>query len=187
MSEGLQWQWLRFDALSREQLYEVLRLRSEVFVVEQNCIFQDMDGLDGQAMHLLGVRASADSAPCPPPALRAPPLPTQNPLPPELPGALAGKGVQELVAYVRCFPKGVTFDEASIGRVVARQSARGGGLGHVLMAEAIRALVAEWGAQPIRIGAQAHLKDFYQRHGFADVGKPYVEDGIPHLEMVRPA
>ncbi len=151
MSEGLQWQWLRFDRLSREQLYEVLRLRSEVFVVEQNCVFQDMDGLDDQAMHLLGVRAS------------------------------------ELAAYVRCFPKGVTFDEASIGRVVTRQSARGGGLGHVLMAEAIRALVAEWGAQPIRIGAQAHLKDFYQRHGFADVGKPYVEDGIPHLEMLRPA
>lgn len=151
MSESVQWQWLRFDQLSREQLYEVLRLRSEVFVVEQNCVFQDMDGLDDQAMHLLGVRAS------------------------------------ELAAYVRCFPNGVTFDEASIGRVVTRQSARGGGLGHVLMAEAIRVLVAEWGAQPIRIGAQAHLKDFYQRHGFADVGKPYVEDGIPHLEMLRPA
>ncbi len=151
MSEGLQWHWLRFDQLSREQLYELLRLRSEVFVVEQNCVFQDMDGLDDQAMHLLGVRAS------------------------------------ELVAYVRCFPKGMTFDEASIGRVVTRQSARGGGLGHVLMAEAISALQQQWGAQPIRIGAQAHLKDFYQRHGFADVGKPYVEDGIPHLEMLRPA
>lgn len=149
MSEGLQWQWLRFDQLSREQLYALLRLRSEVFVVEQNCVFQDMDGLDDQAMHLLGFRSS------------------------------------ELVAYVRCFPQGITFDEASIGRVVTRQSARGGGLGHMLMAEAIRALVAEWGAQPIRIGAQAHLKDFYQRHGFADVGKPYVEDGIDHIEMVR--
>nr|WP_315479125.1 GNAT family N-acetyltransferase [uncultured Rhodoferax sp.] len=185
MSDTITWQWLPFDALSREQLYALLRLRSEVFVVEQNCVFQDMDGLDDQAMHLLGVRASADSAPCPPPALRAPPLPTQSPLPPELPGALAGKGAQELVAYVRCFPKGITFDEASIGRVVTRQSARGGGLGHVLMVEAIRALQQQWGAQPIRIGAQAHLKSFYERHGFADVGKPYVEDGIDHIEMVR--
>lgn len=158
MSEGLQWHWLRFDQLCREQLYELLRLRSEVFVVEQNCVFQDMDGLDDQAMHLLGVRASVGSAQAP-----------------------------ELVAYVRCFPNGITFDEASIGRVLTRQSARGGGLGHVLMAEAIRALVAEWGAQPIRIGAQAHLKSFYERHGFADVGKPYMEDGIPHLEMVRAA
>lgn len=153
MSDSLTWQWLPFDALDRVQLYELLRLRSEVFVVEQNCVFQDMDGLDAQAMHLLGTRAV--------------------------------NGAPQLVAYVRCFPKGITFDEASIGRVVTRQSARGGGLGHVLMAEAIRALQQQWGAQPIRIGAQAHLKNFYQRHGFADVGKPYVEDGIAHIEMVR--
>jgi ElaA protein len=149
MSTPVTWQWLPFDALSSTQLYELLRLRSEVFVVEQKCIFLDMDGLDGQAMHLLGVRAG------------------------------------ELVAYVRCFPSGIAFDEASIGRVVTRQSARGGGLGHVLMAEAIRALQQQWGVQPIRIGAQAHLQSFYERHGFADVGKPYVEDGIDHIEMVR--
>ncbi|APW44794.1 GNAT family N-acetyltransferase [Rhodoferax saidenbachensis] len=151
--EAIRWQWLPFDALSRDQLYELLRLRSEVFVVEQNCVFQDMDGLDGQAMHLLGTRVV--------------------------------NGVPQLVAYVRCFPPGIAFDEASIGRVVTRQSARGGGLGHVLMAEAIRTLQQQWGAQPIRIGAQAHLKDFYQRHGFADVDKPYVEDGIDHIEMLR--
>mgnify|MGYP002720280886 FL=1 len=54
MNDAVTWQWLPFDALSREQLYELLRLRSEVFVVEQNCIFQDMDGLDDRAMHLLG-------------------------------------------------------------------------------------------------------------------------------------
>ena len=149
MSLDIQWQWLAYDRLSRDQLYALLRLRSEVFVVEQNCVFQDMDGLDDQAMHLLGVRAA------------------------------------ELVAYVRCFPAGVTFDEASIGRVVTRPDARGGGLGHVLMTEAVQALQAEWGAQPIRIGAQAHLKSFYERHGFVDVGKPYIEDGIPHLEMLR--
>jgi ElaA protein len=151
MSLDIQWQWLAYDALSRDQLYALLRLRSEVFVVEQNCVFQDMDGLDDRAMHLLGIRAA------------------------------------ELVAYVRCFPAGVTFDEASIGRVVTRPDARGGGLGHLLMTQAVKALEAEWGAQPIRIGAQAHLKSFYERHGFVDVGKPYVEDGIPHLEMLRGA
>ena len=153
MSDTLTWQWRPFDALDRVQLYALLRLRSEVFVVEQNCVFQDMDGLDDQAMHLLGTRV-VDGAP-------------------------------QLVAYVRCFPKGITFDEASIGRVVTRQSARGGGLGHVLMTEAVRALQQHWGVQPIRIGAQAHLKSFYERHGFADVGQPYMEDGIAHIEMVR--
>jgi len=183
----IQWQWLTFDALSREQLYELLRLRSEVFVVEQNCVFQDIDNLDQQAMHLLGVRGVAGSAQVKEePAKRAGDT-EQSPLPPSLHTKNGGTKAEELVAYVRCFPAGVTFDEASIGRVVTKPDARGGGLGHVLMAEAIKALVAEWGAQAIRIGAQAHLKAFYERHGFVDVGKPYVEDGIPHLEMVRPA
>jgi ElaA protein len=153
MSAAIQWHWLRYDALTREQLYAVLRLRSEVFVVEQNCVFLDMDGLDDQAMHLLGI--------------------------PE------GETAQGLAAYVRCFPAGVTFAEASIGRVVTRRQARGGGMGHRLMAQAIRSLEREWGAQTIRIGAQAHLKSFYEQHGFVDVGMPYIEDGIPHLEMVR--
>jgi ElaA protein len=185
MSETMQWSWLAFDALSTAQLYALLRLRSAVFVVEQNCVFQDMDGLDAQAMHLLGVRESAGSAPCPPPALRAPPLPTQNPLPPVLPETSAVAGQTAPVAYVRCFPAGVVFPEASIGRVVTLPAARGGGLGHALMAQAIVSLHGQWGAQPIRIGAQAHLQAFYEQHGFADVGKPYMEDGIPHIEMLR--
>ena len=91
------------------------------------------------------------------------------------------------MAYVRCFPAGIAFEEASIGRVVTKPSARGGGLGHLLMAEAIRELLHHWGPQAIRIGAQAHLKNFYQQHGFVDMGLPYVEDGIDHLEMVRAA
>ena len=50
----MEWRYLAFDELSAAQLYAVLQLRSEVFVVEQACIFQDMDGADAQAMHLLG-------------------------------------------------------------------------------------------------------------------------------------
>ena len=185
MSLDLQWQWLAFDALSRDQLYELLRLRSEVFVVEQNCVFQDVDNLDQQAMHLLGVRVAAGSAQVKEePAQRAGDT-KQSPLPPSLPSESVGQTNTELIAYVRCFPAGVTFDEASIGRVVTKPDARGGGLGHLLMAEAVKALEGEWGPQPIRIGAQAHLKSFYERHGFVDVGKSYIEDGIPHLEMLR--
>ena len=148
------WQWLAFEALSRDQLYALLRLRSEVFVVEQNCVFLDLDGLDTKAMHLLGLQATATGA--------------------------------ELVAYARCFPSGVTFAEASIGRVVTSPRARAQRLGHTLMTEAVRALQVHWGVQPMRIGAQAHLKSFYEQHGFADAGLAYVEDGIPHLEMLRP-
>ena len=147
-SAGPQWQLAAFDALQPRMLYELLRLRSEVFVVEQSCVFQDVDGLDPQALHLLGWHGA------------------------------------ELVAYARCFPAGVSFAEASIGRVVTRGSARGAGWGHLLIDEALRVVHLHWGRQPIRIGAQAHLKNFYASHGFVDVGRPYVEDGIDHLEMV---
>ena len=154
MSPGAQvplgWASTPFASLAVPDLYDLLQLRSEVFVVEQACLFQDMDGADAQAIHLLGRQGG------------------------------------QLVAYARCFPAGVTFAEASIGRVATRLSARGGGLGHRLMEQAMGLIVAHWGPQAIRIGAQAHLKHFYSAHGFIDVGKPYVEDGIDHLEMLRP-
>ena len=128
MCDTLTWQWLRFDQLTTSQLYALLRLRSEVFVVEQNCVFLDMDGLDDQAMHLLGVRVATPTA----------------------------ANTPELVAYARCFPAGVAFEEASIGRVVTKPSARGGGLGHLLMAEAVRALQQHWGPQaPSPAGGRA--------------------------------
>ena len=67
---------------------------------------------------------------------------------------------------------------------VTRRQARGRGLGHSLMEQAMSAVKTQWGEQPIRIGAQARLKKFYSGHGFVDAGKPYIEDGIDHLEMV---
>jgi ElaA protein len=144
------WRLLAFDDLRVYELYEVLRLRSEVFVVEQQCLFHDIDGSDNKAMHLLGVQHG------------------------------------ELQAYARCFPAGVKFPEASFGRVVTRQSARGHGLGHVLIAQAIAAITQVWGPQAIRIGAQMQLADFYAKHGFVDTGTHYLEDGIPHLDMLHP-
>ena len=150
-SGAIKWKLAAFDALSVQELHDLLQLRSEVFVVEQNCVFQDIDGADAQAMHLLGFD-----------------------------GSQGGR----LVAYARCFPAGVKFAEASIGRVLTRDQARGNGLGHLLMQQAVSSVCAQWGEQPIRIGAQAHLEKFYSTHGFAVRGKPYVEDGIDHLEMV---
>jgi len=149
MSGVITWRFVPFSALSTPELYELLQLRSEVFVVEQSCVFQDMDGADTEAMHLLGVRDG------------------------------------RLAAYARCFAAGVKFAEASIGRVVTHASARGGGTGHVLMKEAVERLQRHWGQQAIRIGAQARLEKFYNQHGFVQDGKPYIEDGIPHIEMLR--
>ena len=145
------WRFIPFTELSTLELYELLQLRSEVFVLEQACAFQDMDGADLQAMHLLGTRDG------------------------------------RLAAYARCFAAGVKFAEASIGRVVTHGSVRSSGAGHILIDQAINSLVMHWGAQPIRIGAQARLEKFYNQHGFVQNGQPYIEDGIPHIEMLRAA
>ncbi|MEO5606597.1 MAG: GNAT family N-acetyltransferase [Polaromonas sp.] len=145
----ISWRCVAFDALSAAELYAVLQLRSEVFVVEQACVFQDIDGFDVQALHVLG---SVEGA---------------------------------LVAYARCFPAGVKFAEASLGRVATRASRRGTGTGHELVSQAIACLLAQWGAQAIRIGAQARLEGFYRQHGFEVAGPPYLEDGITHIDMLR--
>jgi ElaA protein len=150
-AQEISWRFVVFEALTTAELYDLLQLRSEVFVVEQACIFQDMDGADAQAMHLLGT--------------------------------LAG----QLVAYARCFAAGIQFEEASIGRVATRELVRGKGVGHVLLQQALVRLQLQWGTQAVRIGAQARLEHFYSQHGFAEAGSPYIEDGIAHIEMLRPA
>ena len=149
MSE-IAWKFAAFDALTLTELYAALQLRSEVFVVEQACVFQDMDGADTAAMHLLGTSRV------------------------------------RLVAYARCFAAGMKFKEASIGRLITHSELRGSGAGHVLVRRAIASVTQQWGPQAIRIGAQARLENFYRQHGFEATGAPYIEDGIPHIEMLRP-
>ena len=51
---SLEWKIKRFQELSTAELYDLLQLRSEVFVVEQNCVYQDIDGKDRKALHLIG-------------------------------------------------------------------------------------------------------------------------------------
>jgi len=147
----MHWTCLRFEALSVQQLYDVLALRSEVFVVEQNCVFLDIDGLDPKTLHLLG---SGDD------------------------GALQ--------AYARLIPPGLKAPDALIGRVVTSPTARGGGTGRALMAEAVAQCELLWPGHAITLHAQAHLERFYGGFGFVPVGEQYMEDGIPHIEMRKP-
>lgn len=146
------WRCLPFASLSVAELYALLQLRSAVFVVEQTCVFQDMDGLDPACHHLLGQDASGG-----------------------------------LLAYARLVPAGMAFAEASVGRVITAPAARGTALGHSLMAHACTQVAQLWGAQPIRIGAQAHLVRFYGQHGFVTDSAEYLEDDIAHVEMLRRA
>jgi ElaA protein len=101
---------------------------------------------------------------------------------------LLGRGADgRLLAYVRVCDPGVKFDPPSIGRVVVDASQRGTGLGHVLIAEALRRCDETYPHQRNRIGAQAHLQDFYGRHGYLPDSEIYLEDDIPHIDMERPA
>lgn len=138
-----------FNELSLEELYQLLRLRSEVFVVEQNCVYQDIDDKDQKAVHLLGF----------------------------------SDGI--LVAYSRLFQPGDYFKQASIGRVIIKESYRNKKWGVLLMMESIRLLEEDFQQNVITLSAQLHLKFFYESLGFECVGESYLEDGIPHIEMCR--
>ncbi|WP_191489506.1 GNAT family N-acetyltransferase [Pseudomonas sp. FEN] len=147
----IDWLCKQHDDLSREQLYSILQLRTEVFVVEQKCPYQEVDGrdLEGDTCHLMAWRDD------------------------------------RLVAYARLLDPISQGGDVVIGRVVIAPEARGQGLGHELMVQALRHAGKLWPEVPIYLSAQAHLQAYYGRHGFAVVGEVYLEDDIPHIGMRR--
>jgi ElaA protein len=90
-----------------------------------------------------------------------------------------------LVAYLRVVDPGLKYNEPSIGRVVTASEVRGSGQGRALMHEGLSGCARQWPGRAIRISAQAHLQRFYSALGFSAVGAEYLEDEIPHLEMLR--
>ena len=92
---------------------------------------------------------------------------------------------KKLVAYARAFRAGDYFEKASIGRVVIPAEERKNGYGHILMQKSIAAVAAHFSAKTIQISAQKHLQNFYTAHGFRAFGEEYLEDGIPHIGMMR--
>ncbi len=156
MTSKTTWQTKHFAQLSLNQLYDVLKLRVDVFVVEQTCFYPDLDSdkdlLDRhpQTLHLLGYQS------------------------------------EQLVAYLRILPKGQSYsDYVSIGRVVTAPQARGGGLGHDLLTEGLTLCQQYFPYETIKVSAQQHLKAYYQQHGFTQVSEMYLEDDIPHIAMIR--
>lgn len=146
--ESVSWQCKFFNELNADELYGIMKLRNEVFVVEQNCVFQDADGKDQYCFHLSGVMSN------------------------------------ELVAYARLAPAGISYPCISIGRVITSPKYRKSGFGKALMAQAIEECFRLFGKQPIKIGAQSYLTGFYQNFGFRQTSEMYLEDNIPHLEML---
>ena len=138
-----------FKELSKLELYKILRLRAEVFIVEQDCVYQDVDDKDQKALHVILKKS------------------------------------EEIIGYTRLFWPGDYFKEASIGRVVISKKERHNNYGSQLMKASILAVSEKMKEKKIKISAQTYLKNFYNNLGFFETGKEYLEDGIPHIAMIK--
>jgi len=145
----LQIQVKTYTELTKEELYKILQLRSQVFVVEQNCVYQDIDFKDQKAIHILGFKNN------------------------------------KIIAYTRIFKSGDYFNEASIGRVVVAEKERKYKYGYAIMEASIKAISTYFNETTIKISAQTYLIKFYNSLGFNQIGDVYLEDGIPHIKMIK--
>lgn len=145
----MNWELKKFKELDINRLYEIIMLRVNVFVVEQNCPYSELDGYDQKSLHLMYLEGN------------------------------------EVLAYCRILPPGEKYDVCSIGRVIVKKNARGRGLAKQLMENAIKEAENEWNAQVIKICAQSHLQQFYTSLEFENCSDEFVEDGIPHVYMIR--
>lgn len=138
-----------FNELSLSEFHDLIALRISVFVVEQNCPYQELDGKDKMSFHLLI------------------------------------KDGDSIVGTARILPAGLSYPEIAIGRVVSATDKRGSGLGHLIMKESLNFISKTWGTdEKVKLSAQSHLTSYYQKHGFISTGKEYLEDDIPHTEMI---
>ena len=139
----------KFNELTTHELYDIIQLRSEVFVVEQDCVYQDLDDKDKLAYHILG---------------------TLN---------------NQIIAYARIFKSGDYFSEPSIGRIVVKNEFRKHKYGYQLVLYSIQFIENNFKKSNIKISAQSYLVKFYNSLGFFQIGEEYLEDGIPHIKMVK--
>ena len=147
IGESMQISVKSFGELGVDELYEILKLRVDVFVVEQKCPYPEIDGKDRDSYHVI-IRDE-----------------------------------EGIAAYARVLEPGLSFKEASIGRVITRMDKRGSGLGAQLMQESIRVARTHFDTPGIRIEAQVYARGFYERQGFVKSSDEFLDDGIPHIEM----
>ncbi|MGG5507597.1 MULTISPECIES: GNAT family N-acetyltransferase [unclassified Myroides] len=146
---SIHWHTKAFEELTIDELYDIMQLRTNIFVVEQNCPYPELDGKDKNCLHVFATQGG------------------------------------KVVAYARIVPPGLSYKEISIGRVVVHAAHRKDGLGRILIDLTLEKIEEEFGMQPIQIGAQTYLKKFYGSFGFEPASEEYLEDGIPHVDMIR--
>jgi len=135
-----------FNELTTTELYEILKSRNEIFVVEQNCIYQDLDDIDYHSLHIF----------------------------------YESNG--RIEAYLRAFVKDSSRGTIQMGRVLTLT--HGTGLGGQLLKEGISQIKEKMNPSSIYIEAQCYATGFYEREGFVISSNEFLEDGIPHVEMV---
>ncbi|MGL4997367.1 GNAT family N-acetyltransferase [Cetobacterium sp.] len=138
----------KFDELSTAELYEILKIRSEVFIVEQNCPYNDVDGKDYNCTHIMI------------------------------------KENDVIAAYIRTIPAGISYNSSSFGRVLVRKEFRKSNLGRKIVKAAIDYLFNVKNLDSITIGGQHYLESFYHSFGFKTISDIYLEDNIPHIDML---
>ncbi|KGX90521.1 GNAT family acetyltransferase [Pontibacillus halophilus JSM 076056 = DSM 19796] len=144
----MNWHIRSYSQLTVEELHMIIKERVNVFVVEQQCPYPEVDGADPEAIHIW----------------------------------MEDEG--QLAAYCRIFRGGVRYDKASIGRTLVTQGYRGRGYGRLVFQEGINQIKNLFGERCIQIQAQAYLKSFYESFGFQAISETYLDDGIPHIDMV---
>ena len=133
-----------FDELTTKELYEILKARAEIFVVEQNCVYQDLDDKDYESLHVFYEEDG------------------------------------KVTAYLRAFYRNDRI--VQIGRVLTLQ--HGTGLGGKLLKEGIAQIKEKMNPRQLYIEAQCYATRYYEREGFRICSDKFLEDGIPHVQMI---
>ncbi|KIL52598.1 hypothetical protein KP77_06250 [Jeotgalibacillus alimentarius] len=143
----MEWVLKSFEELSALELHDILRARVDVFVVEQDCAYHEVDGYDPESWHL---QLKIDG---------------------------------KLAAYARLMKAGTKYNKASIGRIIVIEEFRNRQIGRALVEKSID-VMKDWGTGEIMLQGQTYLRTFYGSFGFEEISAEYLDDGIPHVDML---
>ncbi|WP_077624131.1 GNAT family N-acetyltransferase [Sediminibacillus massiliensis] len=144
----MEWILKTYQELTKQELYNLIKTRIDVFVVEQSCPYHELDNYDQVSEHLMLKKDS------------------------------------QVIAYARLLPSNTVYALPSIGRVLVHKDFRNRGYAKELLKRSISTITEGWGEPRIKIQGQEYLRSFYGSFGFRKVSSVYLDDGIPHVDMV---